>query len=166
VEPRGLEPLTPCLQSGGVGLVERRSCLASREGAHPEPLNRAFVAAVSCCRFAAGAGPECMGCQYNARFPSLPSAGIELVAVCDRQPTPSVACATAEPSGEGIGAGDSRRDGPEDTTGKNPTIAIIRLEASNAVEPTYLVNAPAASLHPSRTTVSQISSRSANSPVA
>ena len=56
-----LNPLTPCLQSGGAGLVERRSCLASREVAHPEPMNRAFVAAVSCCRFATVAGPECMG---------------------------------------------------------------------------------------------------------
>jgi hypothetical protein len=44
-----------CLQSGGAGLVERHSCLASREYAHPQPPGRAFVAAVSCCRCATGA---------------------------------------------------------------------------------------------------------------
>ena len=31
MEPTGLEPLTPCLQSGGVGLIERPLRLASRE---------------------------------------------------------------------------------------------------------------------------------------
>jgi hypothetical protein len=51
--------LSACLQSGGVGLVERHSRLASREGAHPDPLNRAFVAAVSCCGFASEAEASC-----------------------------------------------------------------------------------------------------------
>jgi hypothetical protein len=57
VEPTPLEPVTPCLQSGGTAAVERRSCLASREDSHPPPPGCAFVAAVCCCRFATGASP-------------------------------------------------------------------------------------------------------------
>jgi hypothetical protein len=38
VEPRALKLLTPLLQSGGAGLVERHSSLASREQAHPQLL--------------------------------------------------------------------------------------------------------------------------------
>jgi hypothetical protein len=70
VEPRGLEPLTPCLQSGGPGLVKRHSRLANREQAHPETLGRAFVAAVSCCRFGAQS-VLVQRCEHCARFPSL-----------------------------------------------------------------------------------------------
>ena len=43
--------------------------------------------------------------------------------------------------------------------GRKPTTAIIKLEASRAVEPTYWVKAPASSLQASRVMVSQISSR-------
>ena len=73
VEPRGLEPLTPCLQSGGPGLVKRHSRLANREQAHPETLGRAFVAVVSCCRFGAQS-VLVQRCEHCARFPSLPAA--------------------------------------------------------------------------------------------
>jgi hypothetical protein len=69
VEPRALKLLTPLLQSGGAGLVERHSSLASREQAHPQLLGCAFVAAVCCCRFATGASPACRGCPDSARFP-------------------------------------------------------------------------------------------------
>jgi hypothetical protein len=57
VEPRGLEPLTPCLQNGGAGVAGRRLCLASREDSHPPPPGCVFVAAVCCCRFARERAP-------------------------------------------------------------------------------------------------------------
>src|SRR6266511_1032515 len=45
------------------------------------------------------------------------------------------------------------------SAGRNPTIGIMRLEASSASEPTYWVKALAVSLQPCWTTNSQISSR-------
>jgi hypothetical protein len=51
VEPTGLEPVTPCLQSDGGGLVERRLNLTRLSEPRP-PLPRCpFVAAVFCCSF-------------------------------------------------------------------------------------------------------------------
>jgi hypothetical protein len=48
---------TPCLQSGGASLVERRLYLACGEEVLPDSLvGRLFIAAVSCCRFAAALG--------------------------------------------------------------------------------------------------------------
>jgi hypothetical protein len=82
VEPRGLEPLTPCLQSGGAGLVERRSCVASREWAHPSSPGRAFAAAVSCCRFTtnriglrSAAGPFSFSCNRNQNSTTAQASG-------------------------------------------------------------------------------------------
>jgi hypothetical protein len=207
VEPRGLEPLTPCLQSGGAGFVERRSCLASREGAHPEPLNRAFVAAseiaqaafakamwLNACGKLPSSSPVCASTlRPAAQDRSRRQRHAQILRVLDRPDPPARSVCQPERTehdgalvaGEAVDCVFSAVpvDQPRSSmsrssiasvvasvrgsvAGRNPTIAIIRLEASNAVEPTYWVNAPAASLHPSRTTVSQISSRSANSPVA
>jgi hypothetical protein len=94
VEPRALKLLTPLLQSGGAGLVERHSSLASREQAHPQLLGCAFVAAVCCCRFATGASPACRGCPDSARFPPCGD-GPALPSVLARSfaaPSPSLAC--------------------------------------------------------------------------
>jgi hypothetical protein len=46
--------------------------------------------------------------------------------------------------------------------GRNPTIAIIRLEASKSSDPTYWVNALASSLQPWSSTKAWMSSRTAD----
>src|SRR5215212_11344699 len=53
-ELTGVEPVTPCLQSGGAASLSIVGP-TSYERAYWEPRGRAFIAAVSCCGFAVGA---------------------------------------------------------------------------------------------------------------
>ena len=97
---------------------------------------------------------ECLrqpeGTQQEGALVSIEAVGSVAGLVAVDQPA-----AVGQPLFDGIDRGED----PRVRRGQEPTMGIMRLAASNAVEPKYCVNAPASSFHASRITVSLIWSR-------